>query len=310
MAFGSVSSWVFLLLIAFIFLPSAFRLLIRCYRRFKPLRGRQLDFLREFLIARPRDYDFLRYIQKDVNENYLLEGLAYSGNHIWRQLQIDSGTTLFELGPGHGFLTIKAALNGVHVVVLEHPKSHYLPFFKANIDRFGKAIAIAGGSIELIEGDVLDESIRATVLKRFGSHSCLNVVALDVLRPNPHEDLNQVQSIIKRHESRWGTGTGLPKFGIWEPSQVDSVIRFLIALKDPRGGCFFLNHTVSLERTRESVQAGVLRAEWPFVEVEALKEQLASSDVMKIISTTRCPTLRTPLEAGVIYRIGKVDTLL
>jgi len=77
----------------------------------------------------------------------LLEGLRHHGNAIWEELHLSPGDSVFELGPGHGFLAIRAALNGASVVMLEHPKSHYLQFLRPNIERFREAIANANGKM-------------------------------------------------------------------------------------------------------------------------------------------------------------------
>jgi hypothetical protein len=262
-------------------------------------------FTREIRVAignSSRFNDLLGY--KRFMRMALFQGIEMQGDNLWDALKLRKGESLFELGPGYGLLAIKAALSGLRVVAVEHPKSHYLPQLRETISLVQNSINNAEGQVELLEGNILASNLQEKLRSEHRS-SFDHIAALDVLRPGFWDNLGAWAAMVMNESL--GPGAGKPKYGIYKKRDVKSVLKLFVDLKRATKGTLLVNHTLSLERTNQQVDSGDLNSSVPFREIPYL-EDFFKQGGLSPVSSERAPTTRTPLHAAKLYRFAHPES--
>lgn len=224
------------------------------------------------------------------------DGLLRCGSQLWRSLGYRRGTTLLELGPGHGLLSLKAALNGLGVTVIEHPDCPFLPSLQRAAQLLCGAIQEAGGSFEIILGDVLDEAHREAILRTLGTRSFDHFAALDVFCA-ANQTPQDIESTLKRFA--WPRESTRAYYGIHDPEAEFSVLDMLLRFKNRHRGTLYVNHTYSLGRCMEDVMAGRFNRISAFRSVPGLFAACAAQ-ALRFTTVRYVPTVRNPLPCATL----------
>jgi hypothetical protein len=232
--------------------------------------GSYEQFMRDFAsAATPQDRVRLNQI---ANQPERHDGLLRCGAQLWRTLGYRRGATLLELGPGHGLLSLKAALNGLAVTVIEHPACPFLSFLQHHAQLLASAIDKAGGHFEIILGDVLDEAHRHDILCRLGARSFDHFVAMDVFCA-ANQTPQEIESTLRRFS--WARESTSAYYGIHDANAERSVLDMLLRFKAKDRGTIYVNHTYSLGRAMEDVMKGRFHRISPFRRVPGLAAHAA-----------------------------------
>ena len=155
---------------------------------------------------------------------------------VFSVLDIQPGEALLEIGPGFTTLSLAAALLGAHVTIVETPEMARVSGIQERIEKWLSTVQKAGGNIRLILGDINDPNIRGQV----GEESFDHIWALDVLRP----DSEKGEAAFRQSSA----GSAHARYhGIFEESQVENAVQWLISLKKAGTGSIYVSHPDSYE---------------------------------------------------------------
>ncbi len=261
------------------------------------------SFMQDFrhALGREQDYQFLLSVAGDGNRH---EGVLRHGAKLWQDLAFRPGDSLLEMGPGHGLLALKAALGGVHVTLIEHPASPFLPFLRHCMALLKGGILAAGGQIEVLLADLLSPQEREVATLRLRGRWFDHVAALDVFCCD-----GQTSGFVQRalQGFSWGTKSSAAYYGIYNLAQELDVLTFLLGFKQPARGRVYINHTYSWGRNIDQVREGRFTPLNRFRAVAGLERALAANGLKA--RALRCvPTTRNPLPCAVLYEVGGPST--
>ncbi len=245
-------------------------------------------------------YELMRALNSIVADTMRSEGLQRSAMWIWNNLGYKPGDSLCEIGPGYGILSLKAALHGLRVTVIEHPDSHFLPDLRYAAKILRGSINENGGSFDIILSDILSDRINDEDFVRKNIGKVDHIVALDMFCPDENTAEYNEAAVRNLPDSYGNESSKRAYFGIYKEPQVIQALGTILRMKRHEYGTIYINHTYSLGKTGSSVRAGRIEPDFGFAELPHMQNIMAVNNLIPK-RYTYIPTTRNPLPAARLY---------